>query len=159
MFIYCMLYTHLCVYVCVHLCLWESVFKHLRDSTFISSSMQIKRLHERMSVCVSDPPESITTSSTLIQHTDTVCVCVCVYCVLCVCVCQSECVSGMQGQGGGCSQRCRKGLLIRGIIACLLFSLWAFQRRLGVAGKPVTPRPWCCWDFKAVGNHRLRNST
>lgn len=49
--------------------------------------MQIKRLHECMSVCVSDPPKSITTSlalSTLIQHTDTVCVSVCegiVYCV------------------------------------------------------------------------------
>lgn len=43
---------------------------------------------------------------------------------------------------------------------CLFaFLFMGLPMQAGGRGKPVTLRPWCCWDFKAVGNHRLRNST
>lgn len=115
----------------------------------------IGRLRKQMAVLV---PLYLTSSSLtfLSTHTGAVCICVSV----CACVRTGEWVFlPCMSQGGGCSQRWRKGLLIQGVIACLLFSLWAFQRRLGVTGKLVTLGPWCCWSFKAVGNHRLRNST
>lgn len=148
----CMGYLFVCVResACMHKRERQSAHSHAHPLLY----KQTEILHEHMSV-----------SYTLLNQCLLLYLCVPPYSIRClrvcsyVCVCLCLCFSGVLGQGGGCSQGCRKGLFIPGIIACLLFSLWAIQSRLGVAGRPVTPGPRCCWDFKAVGNHRLRNST